>query len=284
MWTWITLGVLVVLIAMVGWFGWRLARMRRAGEARAERLSDLRTISERMGIDDLWESSVFQSHVIGMRGELNGFRVRGELWEDPAREAYRLSVRFPKVLRQPMKIRRTGSNGRVLPGRGLVAVSTGDAAFDARFATMVSEAASEKIDALLDANLRERMVALSEKVSSLRLGNRSLYVLADREVETSEIDRLLRETLRVAVLLYNSSVEVGPLTAAKSTQYEQVSLDIFGRDTAREPAIDAQEEGESGESEPEVAAEEMESGEPPEDEGSSSEGESSSRGDRASER
>ena len=282
MWTWMTLGVLVVLIAAVGWFGWRLARMRRAGEARAERLSDVRTFTDRMGLDHVWETSIFQSHVIGMRGELNGFRVRGELWDEPQRDAYRLSVRFPKVLRQPMKIRRKGSNGRVLSGRGLVAVSTGDEAFDARFATMVSEAASEKIEALLDANLRERMVALAEKVTSLRLGNRSLYVVAEEEVEAEVVDRLLRETLRVAVLLYNSSVEVGPLTSTRSTQYEQVSLDIFGRDTSREASAEDQE-GESEASEPEVAAEEMESGSPPDDE-SSAEDEPAAGDDGASKR
>ncbi|RAL25198.1 hypothetical protein DL240_03030 [Lujinxingia litoralis] len=242
MWIWLALGALVVLIGVVGWFGWRLARMRRAGEARAELLSELSTMNQRLGIGEHWETSLFQAHVIGMRGELNGFRVRGEVWDQAGPEACRISVRFPKVLRQALKVRRRTANGRALPGRGLVTVSTGDESFDACFSTMVAESASSELGRLLDATLRELMVTLAGRVSSLRVGKRSLFMVSEDSVDAAALERLLRDALRVAVRLYNASIEVGPLTQARSTQYEQVTLNIFGRESTRDQAMEAQEE------------------------------------------
>lgn len=250
--TWIALGALILLLLAIGIGIWWIWNKQKRKVARAETSSELKSIVERLGLGDVWQAPMYQADVFGFVGIVNGFSLRGELWDNSVHDFFRLTLRFPKPLRQGLSLSRNQSLVTGLLHRG-GPLSVGDTRFDEAFQLFYSEGEDELARGreLFSESLRERLVSLGEKVDELKIGDKSFHLFVEGSVESQVIERLIRESLRISVDLYNRAVEVGPVKTVRNTEYEMIAYGTLGRETeggqeSPLPEGESTEEGFSG--------------------------------------
>ncbi len=240
--TWLLLiGLAVAFIALMASVWW-LWRRRRRGVSRAELSEELAAAVERLQLSSVWQTGLFEADVHGFKGEVQGFVVDGELWERGGDAVFRLTLRFPRPLRQGVKVqtRRRNWLEALWPEETL---EVGDADFDEKFYLYGEPDSEERIKEFFDFSLRHRLLDLVRRVEKLEMGDRSLHLMSREGKSVQDVERLVRDALRTALELYNRAVETGPARTATHTQYELVAIDALGRTTGGFPQGTDPEEG-----------------------------------------
>lgn len=230
---WLLLGVLLAVLVGLAAVSWWLFRRRRRDEAREEAAQELEESMRRLGLGDVWQAPLFQGDVFGVRGKVDDFDVRAELWERSSRDFFRLSVYFPRSIHQEFRLRmrrRTGLEYLWRMGR----IEVGDRRFDDRFHVYCRQNREKGIDKVLAPAVRGRLVSIGERVDGIKLGDHSLYVFVDRQLEPPVIERIIRDTLSTAKELFNRAMEIGPSRLTRNTEYEMASVDVLGREATQE--------------------------------------------------
>ncbi len=229
-WSWLVLGgLLTVLVGLGVVAGW-LLRRRRRDEMRAEVAEELRRSAERIGLETVWQSQLFHADVFGIRGKVNGFDIRAELWDKSSYDFFRLSVYFPRPLRQEFRLLARRRRGLEQLWK-MESIEVGDRRFEERYNVYCRQDQDERVRDILAPSVRRKLVTLGSKADGVKLGDHSLYIFVDRSMGPTEIERFIRDALAVAVELYNRVVAIGPAQGAAKTSYEMVAVDVLGRDT-----------------------------------------------------
>lgn len=244
--TWVLLAGLLAAFIALAIAGWWLLRRRRREASRAELSEELERSVRRLGLTSLWKTPFFEADVFGIDGEINGFDVRTELWGHPGGDCLRSTIRFPRPLKQGLRVRM--NRRRWLEQWWQMSpVATGDSAFDERFQVYSHDEDEDRASQVLAPFIRHRFVQLAKDVDDIEVGDRSLYIFVDGGCEAGRIEKTIRDGLTLAVELINRSTEVGPLHTAGHTQYELIAVDALGRDTASdESQSEALPEGTTG--------------------------------------
>ena len=233
--------LVVVLVGLV-LVNWWLFRRRSGDESRQQMAEELTRVVNRIGLGTVWDASMFQADVYGIRGEVNGYDVRAELWDKTRRDFFRLAIRFPRPIHQGFRLRTRRRRGLEHLWR-MERVERGDDVFDDRFNIYCRPEPSQRIEDLFDTQVCRKLVDLERKVDGIKLGDHCLYVYIDSAVEPVRIERLIREGLAVATRLYDRSMDLGPSKTSRNTAYETITIDALGRDSGEELDIEAFPEG-----------------------------------------
>lgn len=219
----VILGVLVVV-------GWRLFRRRRREELRTELADQLREAVQRLGLGTVWETPLFQADVYGIRGSIDEFDVRAELWDKSSRDFFRLTVHFPHPTAQTFRLmtrRRRGVEHlwRIEP------VEIGDPAFDNAFYVYGRRDDQKRVARLFDHRLRKQLLVLRNQVDGLKLGNHSLYVHVDEMVEPSVVVEMIEQAVQVATRVCARAAVVGSREEERKMEYATASMEMLSRDS-----------------------------------------------------
>ncbi len=214
---------------LLGGAAWWLGRQRKRSDEREEMMAELRRRVERLGIGTVWQTPLFQVDVYGVRGEVNDFDIRCEIWDKASRDLFRLSIYFPRSTRQQCTLR-SERRPTLKPLGQITAIEVGDEAFDQRFQLRGPEQGSEVIKELFDQELRDRLMKLVEDCDGLRIGDRSLYLYREAPVSPAEVERFLQDGLAAAAKYFQRSRKVGPTTENTDITYEMAAIDVLGRD------------------------------------------------------
>lgn len=216
------------VVSLVGVALW-LSRRRQRSEDRQTRVDEFRRRVERLGIGSVWQTPLFQADVYGVRGKINDFDLRCEIWDKASRDFFRLSIYFPRSTRQHCRLRSDGTLS-VLPGK-LIKMDTGDGDFDGVFELYGPEEGREVLVDLFDSDLRGRLLALDTTSDGIRIGDRSFYLYARGEVDPASLERVLKDGLAAATQFFHRAQEVGPSTEKTDMTYEMASADVLGRES-----------------------------------------------------
>lgn len=232
--TWVLLLVLVVAFVGVLVLGFWLWRKRQRGASREEMLHELEQIAARLQLDAVWQTGLFEADVHGLRGEVRGFIVEAELWERIGEDFFRLSVRFPRPLRQGLKVqtRRRSWVEAILPSDEL---EVGDQKFDEAFFVYGDRESQSQVEEFLNYALRHRLLDLHRRAARVELGEKGLFVFLEGEQKLQDLEGMIRDALRTSLEAYNQAIEAGPSRTATHTQYEMVAVDALGRRTGEFP-------------------------------------------------
>lgn len=261
--SWLLLGGMVVVFAGLAFGAWWLFQRHRRQTMRTEVAEELHGVVSRLGLGTVWQAPLFQSDVFGIRGVVDGFDVRAELWDSSNRAFFRLAVLFPQPTNQGFRV--VAGKRRGLASIGAAdGIETGDRGFDELY-TVYSRDRSEQgewiegsIGDVLAPNIRRRLISLGERVHGLRVGNNTLYLHVDDRVDSSGVERLIRDGLSVARELYNRAVDVGPTETGGKTTYEMASVDSTRRQNGETIETEAIPEGTSAGDLPAVGSEDDE--------------------------
>lgn len=227
-WSWVLLGVLTSTLCGLAFAGWWLLRRRRRYAMRAEVADELRASVRRIGIGTVWQAPLFQADVFGLRGSVDRFELRAELWDKAGHDFVRVSVYFPQTTGQGLRVRMK-SRKSVSDLMRIEEVELRDLEFDGMFRVLTRPNKGDEIAAIFHPELRRRLVSIGGRVDDLKLGDRSLYLLVDGGVEPSMVAPLVEDSLEVARIFYERSLQVRPATAARNTEYEMAAEDVLGR-------------------------------------------------------
>lgn len=230
MWSWLLLGCLLMVLIGLALTIWWLVRRRRRDEMRAGFAEELRDCAQRIGLATVWQAPLFQADVFGLRGLIKDFDVRAELWEKTNRDFFRLSVHFPRPLRQEFRLLARRRRGLEHLWK-MDAVDVGHREFDDRYNVYCRQGQEERVREILVPSVRRRLMAIDEQVDGVKLGDHCLYIYVDKGIESPVIERLIRDALGVSVEVYNRVVEVGPAKGTAKTSYEMVTVDVLGRES-----------------------------------------------------
>ena len=227
--SWLVPGTLGLVFLGLGSAAWWLLRQRRRNEMRRELAEDLARSVHRLGLDTVWQAPLFQADVFGIRGVVDDFDVRAELWDKSTHEFFRLSIHFPQSMRQDFRIRAGKLLGMEKLWR-LTSVELNDRRFDEKFEVYCHPEADDQVAEVLTAKVRRLLLDVVDEVDGIKIGDHSLYLYVDEGVEVDVVERIIGGALRASMELYRRARQVGPTRSAEEMAYERVSMDVLGRE------------------------------------------------------
>ena len=233
MMAWLILGGSLLVLAGLAFAGWWLIRRQRRDEVRAGVADELNDCVRRLGLGTVWQTRLFQADVYGIRGHIDGFDIRAELWEKSSRDFFRLSIHFPEILGPSFRLLTRERRGIEHLWR-LQRFEFEDPEFDGTFNVYGRRDDQEVslVNDLLDGDIRRRLVSLKQGVDGIQLGDHSLYIYVEQSVEPSKVESLIDDALNIAEIIYDGAVDEGLPEQAHTTQYEVASADMLGREVA----------------------------------------------------
>lgn len=207
-------GLLFYLIWLIKW--------RRQGRSRVRRREELRRAMERLGLGIMWETPFYNTRLLGIAGLVEGFPLRMELWEGDRDSCLRLTVWYPRRLRQGVRLRGKGDRWFKY-GRRRASVLTGVEAFDQTFNLTSTVGEEERGRQLVSPPIQDELLQLAQEMDHIELGEYGLYMYATRSVEATRAARLINEALQIAARLSQRAAELGPSKAVTKTKYEAQS-------------------------------------------------------------
>ncbi len=229
-WSWVLLVVLALLFMGLVGAGWWLLRRRKRHEMRTEVAQELRDSVRGLGLGMVWQAPLFQADIFGIRGKVDEFELRAELWDKSGHDFIRVSVYFPRSIQQDLRIRLRNKKGLSNLWR-IQEVTVDDERFDEMFRVYTRPNRVDSVTEILASALRRRLVSLGERVDDLKLGDRSLYVLIDGGVRPSMVAPLISDSLELARIYYERSLDQIPSGGGRNTQYEMAAEDVLGRES-----------------------------------------------------
>lgn len=239
---WLVLVGSLLVLAGLAIAGWWLIRRQRRDEMRAEIAEELDACVRRLGLGTVWQTRLFQADVYGIRGNVDGFDIRAELWEKSSRDFFRLSIYFPEILGPSFRLLTRERRGVEYLWR-LQNIEFDHPEFDQVFNVYArgGDTEMELVYDLLDANIRRRLVSLEQGVDGIQLGDHSLYIYVEESVEPSKVELLIDDALKIAGIIYDGAVDEGLPEQAHTTEYEMASVDMLGRERESTENVEAVE-------------------------------------------
>ena len=239
---WLALvGLTAVFLALVAVGLW-LFYQRRRDEMRQELAEELQTVVRRLGLGTVWQAQLFQADVYGIRGAVEHFEIRAELWDKSSRDFFRLAIYFPRPIARDFRLlsRRRGGLVHLLQ---LKETSIGDGHFESTFHLYYRPGDDEVLKQVFNRRLQNKLAALERGVDGIKIGSHSFYLHVDSSVPPKKIESLVSDTLEIATILYERAVNVGAPDNAYQTEYELASVDVLGRETVESDPVEDFPEG-----------------------------------------
>lgn len=227
--------VLLVVLGVLTAIGWWLFRRRRRRELRAELVEKLDRCVERLGLETVWQTPLFEADVYGIHGEIDDFEVRGELWDKSSRDFFRVSIHFPHPVQQTFRVLTRHRQGVEHMWR-LREVDTGDEAFDEAFYVYTRADDARRVGGLLTDEIRADLLGIYDRVDGLKMGSNSLYVYVDEAADVALIEALIREAVAAASAVISRAADIVSAEQRQKEQYELASVDQMARQTGESPA------------------------------------------------
>ncbi|MFU8802661.1 MAG: hypothetical protein ACNA8W_02525 [Bradymonadaceae bacterium] len=232
MWAWLTFLGALIIVGLLLWTGIRFVRGRRGDIARGELIAALDTMAARLGLAPVLESSVYGAQIITLEGVLNGFRIHLEIWNHPRHCFSRLTLMFPRSLRQGLRILEGKRVGILHRAMGMQPVELGITSKDTQL-VVLSGSDSETHQGILTAELEGLLLGFGSSYDEIQLNDENLFILERKILEASEYERLVRAGLRLVTLLYQRAREVGPTTTRRTTNYARAESEMFNRSSSQ---------------------------------------------------
>ncbi len=230
--SWFMPGTLGLIFLGLGTTAWWLFRQRRRHEMRQELADELAQCVSRLGLGTVWQAPLFQADVFGIRGLVDGFDVRAELWDKSSHEFFRLTIHFPQSTRQELRLRAGKAPGTEKLWR-MDPITTGHQRFDEVYKAYGRFDEDEQAKEVLTARVRRLLLSFVDDVDGIRIGDNSLYLFVDDGIDTDRVECLVRDALAASVELYSQARKAGPSQATDTMAYERVSDDVLGRETGK---------------------------------------------------
>ncbi len=226
---WLTTAGFVVILVVLMVMGWRMFQRRRREEMREELADELQKCVERLGLGTVWQTPLFQADVYGIRGGIDGYDVRAELWDKSSRDFFRLTVHFPHATAQTFRLMTRRRRGLEHLWR-MHRISVDDDLFEESFSLYGRREDQKRLAKLFDASLRRELLALANQVKGLKLGTHSLYVHVDKMVDPPVVEEVIEQALEICRRLFDQSVEIGSVEEELKAEYATASMDMVSRD------------------------------------------------------
>ncbi|MBA2664545.1 MAG: hypothetical protein H0U74_19815 [Bradymonadaceae bacterium] len=224
---WLILIAAIALIASIIWASMRFARYRRIAQRRTETAGELQRTMRMLGLSEVRESQLFQSRVFTLRGELNGFRIDCELWDHSQDPFCRVTIAYPRPLRQGMRMF-PAREGRLFGG--LTGAARGESATTISNGLVVTaHENAERLRSFLDGDIQHHVERLNERVDDLFVGDERLFLYAEGPLAEQNCEALIRDGMAIAASLYSRAMALGPSRKSRVGTYAQVETEMFNR-------------------------------------------------------
>lgn len=221
-------GLVLVLAALVV-MGWWLFRRRRRQEMRAELVEQLDRCGRRLGLETVWQTPLFQADVYGIHGEIDDFRIRGEMWDKSSRDFFRLTVHYPHGVQQTFRLLSRRRQGIERMWR-LRKVDIDDEDFDGAFHLYTRPEDAERIWGLIAEGVRDELLELGERSDRLKMGNNALFVYVEDAADVQVVQQLIEDAVAVAKTFTNQASGVVSAEERQTQRYELASVDEMARE------------------------------------------------------
>lgn len=257
MWAWLTFIGALMLVVLLWWTAIRLARSRRGGGAREEFNENLARMAQSLGLAPPVESSIYGVGVLTLEGIINGFRLSLEIWHHGDAPFSRLTLVFPKPLRQGLRVLDEERVGVMQRAMGMESLSLGDESTSTKLVVLAANE-PDRIREFLTPDVESSLIELEAAHEQLYLEDESIFVLNRNILKAEDYERLIRQALRLATRLSQRAEELGPKATKTGTNYAQAQSQMFSR-TSTQVANDAGGPGPPDEDQPSKVSEPLSS-------------------------